>query len=152
MNLELDVVQDRAGAGGLTALLEQAVREAPGPAGTRTPEDVARHYLEVVLEAPEALVVRARPREVDRPLALAASAPAVDPLTGQRTPLLVLLYVDPSIRHRGVARALVRELRGALAGRGLGALWARAAHNDDALISMGERWGFVREWEWMSSE
>ena len=31
-------------------------------------------------------------------------------------------------------------------------LWARAAHNDDALISMGERWGFVRAWELMSAE
>jgi hypothetical protein len=32
------------------------------------------------------------------------------------------------------------------------ALSARAGHNDDALISMGERWGFVRQWEMMVRE
>lgn len=152
MNLELDVIATRAEAAGLRALLEQAVRETPRPASERAPAEIARHYLDEVLEAPEALLVRARPREVDRPLALAASAPVVDPLTGERAPMLVLLYVDPSIRHRGVARALVQELRRALGQRGLGDLLARAGHNDDALISMGERWGFVRVWEWMSSE
>jgi hypothetical protein len=39
-----------------------------------------------------------------------------------------------------------------LAERGMRVLAARAGHNDDALISMGERWGFVRAWELMLFE
>lgn len=149
MNLRLRTVATRAEAHGIQALLEQAVREVMGDAD-RNPLDVARRYLDR-LGAREALLVVAEPREVDRPLALAASAPFEDPLTGEVGAVIVLLYTDPSIRQRGVARALIQELRRALAARGVNELWARAAHNDDALISMGERWGFVRAWEMMSA-
>ena len=34
-----------------------------------------------------------------------------------------------------------------LAMRGIRKLGAICGHNDDALISMGERWGFTRRWE-----
>jgi hypothetical protein len=51
-----------------------------------------------------------------------------------------------------VARALVHETARLLAARGAGTLAARAGHNDDALISMGERWGFVRSWELLARE
>lgn len=151
MNLRLRTIATRAEAEGTLALLEQAVREVHGPEPGRAPADLARRYLER-LGPREALLVVAEPREVARPLALAASAPLEDPLTGAVSAVLVLLYTDPSIRQRGVARALTQELRRALAARGVTELWARAAHNDDALISMGERWGFVRAWELMSAE
>jgi hypothetical protein len=52
----------------------------------------------------------------------------------------------------GEQRALVERCRALLASRGHKRLAARALHNDDALISMGERWGFVRAWEWMLYE
>jgi len=155
MNLRLRTITTREEAQGTLALLEQAVREVNGSAGAaeskRTPTELARRYLER-LGPREALLVVAEPREVARPLALAASAPLEDPLTGEMRALVVLLYTDPSIRQRGVARALIGELRRSLAARGVKELWARAAHNDDALISMGERGGFVRSWELMSAE
>lgn len=156
MNLRLRTISTREEAQGTLALLEQAVREVGGAPGSaagakRTPAELARRYLER-LGPREALLVVAEPREVARPLALAASAPFEEPLTGDVRALVVLLYTDPSIRQRGVARALIGELRRALAARGVTELWARAAHNDDALISMGERWGFVRSWELMSAE
>lgn len=151
MNLRLRTITRREDAQGTLALLEQAVREVGGPHPGLTPGEVARRYLER-LGPREAVLVVAEPREVERPLALAASAPLEDPLTGEVRALVVLLYTDPPIRQRGVARALVQELRRALAARGVTELWARAAHNDDALISMGERWGFVRAWELMSAE
>jgi GNAT superfamily N-acetyltransferase len=66
--------------------------------------------------------------------------------------MVLVLYVEPDARHRGVARALVEEATRLLAARGLRRLAARAGHNDDALISMGERWGFVRQWELMLRE
>ena len=39
-----------------------------------------------------------------------------------------------------------------LAARGVRGISARVGHNDDALISMGERWGFVRHWELLLRE
>lgn len=151
MNLRLRSIATREEAEGTFALLEQAVREIDGDATPGRAAALARRTLER-LGPREALLVVAEPREVARPLALAASAPWEDPLTGALSAVIVLLYTDPSIRQRGVARALVQELRRSLAARGVGELWARAAHNDDALISMGERWGFVRAWELMSAE
>lgn len=155
MNLRLRAIASREEARGALALLEQAVREVSGAAALaaarRTPAELAQRYLER-LGPRESLLVVAEPREVERPLALAASAPFEEPLSGDVHALVVLLYTDPSIRQRGVARALIGELRRALAARGVTELWARAAHNDDALISMGERWGFVRSWELMSAE
>jgi GNAT superfamily N-acetyltransferase len=150
VNLRLRTIAARAEAEGVQALLEQAVREVLDAPDQR-PAALARRFLDR-LGPREALLVVAEPRELQRPLALAASAPFEDPLTGEVRALLVLLYTDPSIRQRGVARALTGELRRALAARGVKELWARAAHNDDAIISMGERWGFVRTWELMSAE
>jgi GNAT superfamily N-acetyltransferase len=85
----------------------------------------------------------------DRTVGLCLTGPHEDPLTGEVTPLVLVLWVDPDVRHRGVARALVRQVRKLLAERGFPELAARAGHNDDALISMGERWGFTRAWEFM---
>jgi len=122
MNLRLRTITSREEAQGTLALLEQAVREVNGAAGgtesKRTPTELARRYLER-LGPRESVLVVAEPREVARPLALAASAPLEDPLTGETRALVVLLYTDPSIRQRGVARALVGELRRALAGADL---------------------------------
>ena len=152
MNLRLRAIATREEARGVQALLEQAMREVSGGLSSRPASEIARRYLERSLGTREALLVVAEPREVDRPLALAGSAPFEDPLTGERRAMLVVLYTDPSIRQRGVARAVTGELRRQLAARGVTELWARAAHNDDALISMGERWGFVRAWELMAAQ
>ena len=83
---------------------------------------------------------------------LCLTVPFEDPLTGEILPMIVILRVDPNLRHRGIARALVDDARSILAERGHGILAARAGHNDDALISMGERWGFLRHWELMLHE
>ncbi len=78
--------------------------------------------------------------------------PLEDPLSGEREPLIVVLHVDVRFRHRGVARALVEAATEEFSRRGFSRVLARAGHNDDALISMGERWGFVRDWELMARE
>jgi ribosomal protein S18 acetylase RimI-like enzyme len=83
---------------------------------------------------------------------VALSGPFTDPLLGTTMPMIVVLHVDPSLRHRGVATELVQEIERAMSERGIANLCARAAHNDDALISMGERWGYVRSWELMVKE
>lgn len=149
MNLRLRTIATRAEARGTQALLEQAVRAQLGPEARA--EELARRFQDG-LGPREALLVVAEPKEVERPLALAASLPETEPLTGAVRARLVLLYTDPSIRLRGVARALVGELRRGLTARGVTELVAQAAHNDDAVISMGERWGFVRTLELLSAE
>lgn len=70
--------------------------------------------------------------------------PLKDPLTGMETPFIAALEVDRSYRHRGLARSMVDAVTAEMKRRGHPELAARAGHNDDALISMGERWGFVR--------
>jgi len=74
-----------------------------------------------------------------------------EPLSGERYAAVLALHVDPAMRHRGVARALVAQAVGMLRERGIMHLGARVEHNDDARISMGERWGWTRAWEWMDS-
>ena len=151
MNLKLRTVADRAEADELLSLVEKGAR-ATGVAHLERPvaEGVGAHYLDHHFAASESVLVVGE--SADGPLAIAATAPLIDPLTGDAVPLIVILWVDPSIRHRGVARALVFEVKRRLKERGHDVVTARAAHNDDALISMGERWGLVRSWELMSSE
>jgi len=114
------------------------------------PPDVARRFLERHFERPETLLLIAEEDGQNRGVCLVG--PFEDPLTAEVVPFVAILYVDPELRHRGLARALVAEVRRLLAARGLRRLAARAAHNDDALISMGERWGFLRQWELMLHE
>jgi ribosomal protein S18 acetylase RimI-like enzyme len=85
-------------------------------------------------------------------LGVCVSGPFEDPLTGSRASMVLILFVSPNARHQGLAARLVEEVSKALQERGIQSLAARAAHNDDALISMGERWGFVRTWEMMVRE
>jgi GNAT superfamily N-acetyltransferase len=85
-------------------------------------------------------------------LGVCLTGPFEDPLIGARVPMVLLLFVSPDVRHRGLAHAMVEEVSRLLMERGHRTLAARAGHNDDALISMGERWGFVRQWEMMLRE
>ena len=122
------------------------LRDAPLGAGT------GERLLRRVLEAPEGLVLVAHSKQGGERIGMCITAPLVDPLVGDASPMIVVLEVDPDHRHRGLAGQLVGAARAELAQRGLRDLGARAGHNDDALISMGERWGFVRIWEFMVRE
>ena len=133
----------------LAAELMSEFRDEPLPAGA-----VGR-LLQRSGQEPQTILLRADAAPGDPaadPLGLLLTAPFEDPLTGERVPLVVLLHVRPDVRHRGIARRLVEQALQTLAERGLDRLAARAGHNDDALISMGERWGFVRSWELMLRE
>jgi len=77
----------------------------------------------------------------------AVAVPFLDPLSGERRPLLLFLWVESGLRRHGIARAMVLELRRLLKLEGSKGLQARIPHGDDALLSMGERWGLVRQWE-----
>ncbi len=69
-----------------------------------------------------------------------------------RDAVIYWLYVWPEYRNLGLASQLLDRAESALAARGVGWLRAHAAHNDDRIISMGERRGYVREIEVMVKE
>ena len=110
------------------------------------PMGAAARFLEERFEDPATLLLEARDPEQGT-LGLCLIGPLVDPLMATATPTVLVLYVVPTWRHRGIARALIKAASGVLGERGVRGLSARVGHNDDALISMGERWGFVRHWE-----
>ncbi|MFN0241496.1 MAG: GNAT family N-acetyltransferase [Planctomycetota bacterium] len=136
-------------ASALDAYAAQAMAEFRD---TPLSEGVMRRFFERRFGEAETLLVVAESRPGAADQGVCVTGPFEDPLTGERVPLILLLFVSPDRRHRGVGGALVREVTRRLAARGLARIAGRAAHNDDALISMGERWGFVRQWEWMLRE
>lgn len=153
MNIHIETVNEREAALALAPYLERCA--AASEADWRDddlPDSVARRFLERRFDDERCVLVVARPDAEaggSDPLGVCLTGPFEDPLTAEAVPFVVVLHVAPSVRHQGLARALTREARKQLAARGERTLAARASHNDDAFISMGERWGFVRAWELM---
>ena len=116
------------------------------------PPEITARFLEKHFAAPETCLVVAESEEGKTDLGVCLVGPFQDPFVGETMPLVMLLFVVPTARHRRIAKALVEGVSGLLRDRGLPSLAARAGHNDAALISMGERWGFVRQWELMVLE
>jgi len=156
MNLNVRVITDPGEALGLLPLVERTIEDATEEYRDRPlPDGVAHGFLGRTLVGPEGLLLVAETNEAaggshgegGHTVAILGTVADTDPLTGAVTPFLGILHVDPKWRHRGVARGVLGEARKILLERGLKALGARAAHNDDAIIAMGERWGFLRQWE-----
>jgi GNAT superfamily N-acetyltransferase len=116
------------------------------------PTGAAERFLRRHFDAPETVLLVARERKSSELLGLCLTGPLEDPLLGESVPMVLVLHVEPAARHTGVARQMVEMVSELLASRGLRRFAARVGHNDDALISMGERWGFVRVWELMLRE
>ncbi|MFT7485339.1 MAG: ribosomal protein S18 acetylase RimI-like enzyme [Candidatus Paceibacteria bacterium] len=113
-------------------------------------EGFLEHHLRANLGSPESLLLVAESEHGLANLGVCLVGPHVDPLGGQKQPMLLILSVDSSVRHRALAGTLVKEARRILRRRGFETLAARVPSGDDALVSMGERWGFVRTWEFLS--
>ena len=155
-DLEQRIVTDRAEALALAPALDACTAEfmaqfsdEPYPAGA------AQRFLEAHFEDPATVLIKAEtePGGPQAPwAALCLTGPFVDPFLGTRVPMVLVLYVESAWRHRGLGHGLLDQAVEVLEGRGLGGLTARVGHNDDALISMGERWGFVRNFEWMQRD
>lgn len=152
MDLSLERVDSLEQALELAPLIDRHAGETMEQyAATAIPENVGAAFLKRVFSAPETVVLVAR-QPGGNVVGAGISAPLVDPLLGTAMPVVAVLHVDPDLRHRGLARQLIDELTAVLAERGFTHLAGRVAHNDDALISMGERWGFTRQWELMIRE
>jgi GNAT superfamily N-acetyltransferase len=116
-----------------------------------TASGVGVSTLERAIAASDGVAITAHNGEGDR-LGYCVVVPFPDPLLGDHMPMVVALFTETDYRHRGLAGQMVAAARRDLESRGHMELAARAGHNDDALISMGERWGFVRSWELMVRE
>jgi len=150
LKLDLSLVGEKQQALELAPDFEPLLLEAletmlPSEAGS----GALTAFLERAFDEPETLLLVARERGDERVWGLCLVGAFVDPFTAERLPMLLALWVDPGLRHRGVARALQAEARRLLVERGQSSFCTRAAYNDDALVSMAERWGYVRQWEWM---
>lgn len=133
----------------LTARGREALEEL-GVEGV--PEDFARRFVETRLGEPETLFLVAESAPGKADLGLCLFGALTDPLGGVRIPTLLVLSVAPALRRRGLARVLVREAGRILRRRGHERLAARVPAGDDPLVSMGERWGFVRSWELLARD
>lgn len=154
--LNLTLVSSLAEARALAAFVERGI--AAQPAEWRAgplPAGAAQRLLERHFAAPECVLVVAREGGAGgaaEPIGLCLTAPFEDPLSLERTPWIAVLYVEPRLRRRGIARALVGEARRALRARGAQPLGARAGMNDDARLAVADRLGFTREWEFVQCE
>ena len=113
------------------------------------PPGTSAEFLERAFEEAETILLVAE--EDGEEVGICLTGAWEDPLSGERLAAVLALFVHSDMRHRGVARELVARAVETLAQRGVERLGARVEHNDDARISMGERWGWTRAWEWMDS-
>jgi GNAT superfamily N-acetyltransferase len=138
----------------LVADLDRYVRQLTAEWTDRTPgEGPGAALLQRVEESEMAFLLTAHSNDGGGPpgarLGYCLVLPWADPLTDLVTPFIAALEVDRDYRHRGLARFMVNTVTAEMKRRGHHELAARVGHNDDALISMGERWGFVRSHEVM---
>lgn len=150
MHADLAVLDSPAALRAQAAVLQRWIGEALAD-GRRTSATGAAVLarVEAALRERETLALVARGAADGELLGALIALPHVDPLTGERAPEICVLHVHPQYRHRGLARALVADALRRFTAAGIPRVLARAAHNDDARISMGERWGFVRTSELM---
>lgn len=150
MDPRIRCIEDPEEAVELSTALETYVAQATADVRDEPlPEGTCRRFFERRFDNAETVLLVAETQLGRADLGVCITGPFEDPLVGTRVPMILVLFVSPSARHRGLAKALVDRATEILEGRGLPTLAARAGHNDDALISMGERWGFVRQWEIM---
>ena len=146
----VDKIESLSDAALLGELLDKAATEnLAGISHQPIEAGAALRFFEAEREEPETglWVVR----DVERVLGVCLTGAWVAPLSGERMASVLALCVEPNHRHQGLAKALVQAARSELRARGILSLGARVEHNDDARISMGERWGWTRGWEWLDS-
>jgi GNAT superfamily N-acetyltransferase len=153
MKPSLRLVTERAEASGLAPALDAYAAQALAEfRDTPLPEGVCRRFFDRHFEDSQSVLVIAESKRGAADLGVCLTGPFADPLTREETPMVLILYVSPDMRHRGLGSALIKETLRTLASRGHAKLAGRAGQNDDALISMGERWGFVRVWDLLVRE
>ncbi|MDE0905129.1 MAG: hypothetical protein OSB42_10915 [Planctomycetota bacterium] len=147
MNLSLKEISDPADCEALAPLAQRLVeRSCEELRNDPAPEDCGLKLLQRVLQSPTGVILQTIGADGET-VGLIVTGPLIDPLVGDETPMVLLLWTADAFRRRGMSKGMIQSAAEILAGRGLHSLAARAEHNDDALISMGERSGFIRLYE-----
>lgn len=150
MPLKAPEIVEVEGPQGLVGALPLLLR-AVGEGATRERGAAAERFAREALGGRDALLLLARgPAGVD--LGILFAAASRNPFLGTSVPFVYALFVRPENRRAGVAAALLARAERIYRARGFGALAAEVPYQDDALISMGERRGYVREREWMAKD
>lgn len=132
--------------------LEPAIREIyPQEVGPESAPS-ARRFLLRSLGQNETVFLLCREEKTEKFAGLLFIARREDPFLAASSPFVYLLFTHPDFRRLGLAASLLAEGEKILKDRGLARLAAPATHNDDAIISMGERRGYLREREFMVKE
>ena len=153
MSLRLRTIDDLERALAHAPLLDRYAEEYHAQFSDRPfPAGAAQRFLRASFGESETLFLIAEDAASQERAGVCLIGACEDPLLGERTPTVLILHVEPPWRHRGVARSLIQRALQILSDRGHTELAARVGHNDDALISMGERWGFTRLWEFIVRE
>lgn len=150
MNVRLKAIASADDAQARATDVERALTDSEDLALILTDRPNPHELLERVIGQPESVFVVAEsmaPEDDGATVGLCLTGPLVDPLSAARIPIVLAFWVAPGYRHRGLARHLLEDVARQLLERGQPGLCLRTDHNDDALISMGERWGFTRRWE-----
>jgi GNAT superfamily N-acetyltransferase len=153
MSLRLRTIDDLERALAHAPLLDRHAEEFQAQFSDQPfPTGASQRFLRAHFGEPETLLLVAEDAAGEERAGICLIGAIEDPLLSVRTPTVLVLFVEPPWRHRGVARSLIQRALEILGDRGHPQLAARVGHNDDALISMGERWGFTRLWEFILRE
>lgn len=153
MDVILKILEARDDALTLSSDIDQYTREATAEfRDEATPDGIGVRLVREHFDSPHCIFLTATDARTEERIGLCVTVPFVDPLVGDAMPMVVVLSVHGDFRHRGLAKQMIGMLHEEFSNRGIRTLAARAGHNDDALISMGERWGFVRSYEVMVHE
>lgn len=111
-----------------------------------------REFMQSSLGHPSTVLLIARDAKSEQFAGVMFVAARKDPFIGKEDPYIYLLYTVREFRRLGLAATLIDKGEEILRRRGQKSLSAPAGHNDDAIISLGERRGYLREIEFMSKQ
>ena len=104
MDIDLRTIETAEEAAPHLDLLATRGREALEELGMDdTPEDFTRRFVETRMSEPETLFLVAESTPGSADLGVCLVGPHEDPLSGERTPMVLVLSVSPSLRRHGLA-------------------------------------------------
>jgi len=152
MRFQIEELRQADGVGPYLQWVEPAVGEIyPQERGPESGSS-ARNFLVKSLGQKESVYLLGREEKTGKFAGFLFIARREDSFLATSSPFAYLLFTHPDFRRLGLAASLLVEGEKVLKERGLTKLIAPATHNDDAIISMGERRGYLREREYMVKE
>jgi GNAT superfamily N-acetyltransferase len=135
---------------GLLPLFREALRSLPTAEEDPPDEEGARLAVEAAFGDPALLCLLAE--EEGSAAGFLLALPWSDPFLGKKGSEMRLCFVRPHSRRQGVAASLVARAERILAARGVASISLLLPTQDDPLVSIAERHGYVRVREWLEKD